>query len=159
MTENKAHLKSISNQQTVKTTLGEVTVDTQKPLHFPNGIAGFPKADTLYIADLPTSYTSEYTNLRILQSLDNTEISLLVTPVSMDSTIYDLDDIEQVCQMLDINTDHISLFLIVSSHYSNEKETMNLTANTRAPIIVNTDNNHAYQYIFTHIKYPIQHEL
>lgn len=143
----------------INTSLGDVVVDSSTSIYFPNGIPGFPRSQHLCIADIPAPYKDIYPTLRILQSLDNHDISLLLYPVRMDAGLYDIEDIDSICNMLNLYPGSTSFYLIVSTQYDREKEQLTLTGNARAPIVIDEEAQEGYQYIFTHIKYSVRHDI
>lgn len=131
--------------------LGEVDVDQNKTIHFTAGLPGFPEENKFVILDIPGNDL-----LQILQSMQTPSLAFFVTNPHHFYQDYEI--------MLD---DHI----IEHLHIENESEIVILsimtvqdpfhlsTINLQAPLIINSKNKRAKQFILPHDKYEMKAKI
>ncbi|MFB1049911.1 flagellar assembly protein FliW [Paraliobacillus sp. JSM ZJ581] len=131
---------------------GEITIDNDNLLTFPQGIPGFNNEKEFVLLEL--QYNSVF---QVLQSTITPTLGfIVVNPYHIYHTYaFDLDD--HTIEALEINSaDQVKVASIVSLKEPFEKSTINL----QAPIIINQVNKLAKQYITNEkshlIKAPIQ---
>jgi len=131
---------------------GSIEYDPNDIIYFREGIPGF---ETLHNFLILTD-NSQNIPFKWLQSLDETDIAFaIIEPESFkpDYTVEITDEIIKVLDIEDLN--HLLIFVIVVIPEEIEK----ITANLKAPIIINAENNKAVQVILENEKYLIKHPI
>lgn len=144
----------------IESRFGAIGVNPEKKIIFPYGIAGIPDGKHYVIAELPGDYQKRLPNFRVLQSLDEHSLSFIVLPLGIDNALLDKNDLVEGCQAMEIDKNSLMILLITSVHRSIDKDMdCKLSVNTKAPILVDTENMLAAQYIFISDNYEIRHML
>ena len=119
---------------------GHVEVDEAKIIHFPRGLPGFPECGRFIVMD-----HDRETPLKWLQCVDQPEVAFLVIEPEQVLASYQVDVPTDVLDLLEWNRDsenlpELALFVILNVEGSK------LTANLRAPVVVNVANHRAHQH-------------
>lgn len=138
----------------VETRFGKVTLYKKNPIIFPNGILGMPDKFQFCLTSFPSE---KLTRFKLLQSLEDANLSFIMLPVGVDNTLIERADIDQACKDLDLSADNTALLLIVTVH--REGAVVNVSVNTRAPIFMNVQRRLASQYVFHNTKYQIRQPI
>lgn len=131
--------------------LGELEVDKDDVITFPNGVPGFPD-DKGYIL-IPLEEKSPFS---LLQSVQTEQLGFVIAdPFSFYKDYeFDLPDSFVTQFKIDDKTD-INIFSIVTVEQSIETSTLNL----QAPIIINDRTRQGKQVILDSEKYHTKHPL
>ncbi len=143
-----------SSEVTIESRYGAVTVNLKNAIFFPKGILGLPDCKDFCIATLPDKRMERF---KLLQSLNDAKLSFVVLPLAADTPLIDKADIQECCTVTQIKPENLVILAIVSVQKTPEKT--RITANVRAPIIVDTNDKLAIQYVFPNNKYNICHPL
>ncbi len=132
---------------------GAIEVDEQKILHFPRGLPGFPDCTEFIVMD-----HDKETPLKWLQCVDRPEVAFLVVEPEQILLSYGLEIPEPVLAFLGWRKEtgdprDVVVFVILTL------DGENLTANLRAPVLVNVENRRAHQMILDDPQIPIQHPV
>lgn len=138
----------------LKTRFGEISYQEEKIVAFPNGILGMPGQTSFAIAEMPIE---KLKNFQVLQSLVDDETSFAILPHDFMEEKIEQNDIEEICDILEINRADALVFLIASVKKTAERTT--LTVNMRAPLFVDVENKQGFQIVMTSNKYQVQHEI
>lgn len=138
--------------ETLETRFGKVKISRENPIVFPNGLLGIPDKFEYCLTEFPSDKLERF---RLLQSLDDGDLSFITLPVDVDNPIISKEDILVGCKDLDISEAELTLLLIVTVH--RQTDGVRLSVNARAPIFVSTPRRVANQYVFHNNKYDIQH--
>ncbi len=130
---------------------GPIDVDDDKIIHFPRGLPGFPDCTRFIVMD-----HDKETELRWLQCVDRPEVAFLVIEPEQIMLSYGLDIPEPVLAFLGWQKENgdlrdVVVFVILTVDGSN------LSANLRAPVVVNVSNRRAHQLILDDPEIPLQH--
>lgn len=145
---------SVDNKYILESRFGRIMIDMDNAIYFPSGLLGMPDKLHFCLADFPGNTPTEF---KILQSLNDIELSFAVLPIAVDNPLIDGEDIEALAKTMETGLDDIGIVLIASTH--NVPEGKQISVNLRAPIIINTNEQAAAQYVFPHTKYSIRHIL
>lgn len=145
---------SEDNKYILESRFGKVTIDMDNAIYFPSGLLGMPDKLHFCLTDFPKTAVSEF---KILQSLNDIELSFVVLPIALGNAFIERQDIEEIAKILAVNIDDIGLVLIASTHVTPQGK--QISVNVRAPIIINTKEKAAAQYVFPQTKYAIRHML
>ncbi len=132
---------------------GPVEVDEDKIIHFPRGLPGFPDCKEFVVMDHDTD-----TPLKWLQCVDRSEVAFLVIEPEQILLSYGLDVPEPVLAFLGWQKEtgdpkDVIVFVILTLEGSN------LSANLRAPVVVNVETRRAQQMILDDPELPLQHPV
>ncbi|NDF12876.1 MAG: flagellar assembly protein FliW [Proteobacteria bacterium] len=140
--------------ETIESRYGPVQVNLKQAMFFPKGLIGMPEMANFALANLPDKRME---NFKLLQSLDDHRLSFVVLPLIPDGPLYDQKDIDECCQALEIKRENLVLMAIVTVQRTADKT--RVTANIRAPLVVDSEEKVAIQYVFPNNKYQITHAL
>ncbi|MGF7400341.1 flagellar assembly protein FliW [Thermoanaerobacterium thermosaccharolyticum] len=130
---------------------GLVSYNEEDVLYFDDGIPGFEGLKSFILLSV-----DEYTPFKWLQSLDDTNIAFVIIDPKAIVKDYKVELDEETVKLLDIkDLNHILVFAIVVIPDEIEK----MTANLKAPIIVNAENNKGMQILLDNDEYMIKHPL
>lgn len=136
----------------IESRFGAITVDKAKAILFPVGILGMPDKHHFVLTDFPNAKLQQF---KLLQSLDDHELSFITLPLELDNGIIERADVDNACRDMEIASPDLAMVLIVSVHRG--LNNVQLSVNARAPIFVDTNRQAAAQYVFTSSKYRVQH--
>lgn len=130
---------------------GVVSYNEEDILHFEEGIPGFEGLKSFILLSV-----EEFTPFKWLQSLDDKDIAFVIVDPKAIVKDYKVElDVETV-KSLDIkDLNHILVFAIVVIPDEIEK----MTANLKAPIIINAENNKGMQILLDNDDYMIKHPI
>lgn len=140
--------------QRIETRFGIVEVSRKNPLVFEHGLLGVPNSHQYALVDFPSEKMGHF---KILQSLDEMELSFITLPLPMDNQIIERGDLEKATTDIGISAENMAVLLIVSVHRTPSE--VRLSVNARAPLLIDTTNRYAMQYVFQHSRYKVQHML
>jgi flagellar assembly factor FliW len=121
---------------------------------FPNGLLGFPDKFQYCLTTFPSQKLAKF---KLLQSLDDAELSFITLPLTPDNKIIAREDVDAACRDLDIPVQDLTLLLIVTVHRMGDH--VRLSVNARAPLFIHAEKRIAAQYVFHNPKYDIQHMI
>ena len=138
--------------ETSETRFGSVRINKTNPIIFPRGLLGMPDKYHFCLTDFPTDKLQQF---KLLQSLDDYNLSFITLPLDLKNPIIDEQDIRAACADLEVGLDDLALLVIVSVHRS--PQSVRLSINARAPLFVDAGRRLAAQYVFQNDKYKVQH--
>ena len=146
--------KQSKNIRVIKNKFGVLKVDLSRQINFSKGLIGISDASEFVLTKCPND---KFKNFKLLQSLQNDEITFLVYPISMDNNYYQRIEIEQVCKLFNIKFEDAVIVLIASIILENG--TLKLVVNTKAPVFIDSDKMQASQYVMPNPNLEIQHSF
>lgn len=139
---------------TVKTRFGDQEVDRRNVLTFPLGLIGFGDWRSYALIDLPRQRGP---SLKFLQCLDQPKLGFTVMPVTAAEGGFDLRDLTEAAEHHEIPAGALAILLIVTAHRT--VAGVELTANLRAPILLDTARREAFQHVMPSETYPLRYRL
>jgi flagellar assembly factor FliW len=131
---------------------GVIEVEDDKVITFESGLPGFPDCTQFIVMD-----HDRETPLKWLQCVERPEVAFLIVEPEQVLASYEVEVPESVLGLLQLEdperADDIAVFVIL-----NVEEKM-LTANLRAPVVVNVQARRAYQLILDDPNIPLQQEI
>ncbi|GGD10882.1 flagellar assembly protein FliW [Pontibacillus salipaludis] len=128
---------------------GEVEVNRDKVIHFPNGLPGFEQEQEFVV--IPIDEAGIYQSI---QSIISEEVSLVITNPYVFFKEYEFSLDDKTLETLDIqNPSDLAVFTVLTLR----EPFRDTTANLQAPIIVNTRNRKGKQLILTNTPYKTRH--
>lgn len=141
---------------TIENKFGTLVFEEADMVHVTQGLVGFPEYQRFALAALPE--TGKDNQFRLLQSLDEPDLSFIVFPTTIENALLDKVDIEGICQQFSIPNSHVVLLHIATIRDDGTGNT-NMSLNLKAPIIVDAGKQTAVQYVLPSNKYAIQHPV
>ena len=130
---------------------GEMQYEENNIITFNKGIPGFNELKKFILLDL-----EEYEPFKLLQSLENDEISLIVTSPYEFFNDYEIKLSEETIKNLKIESPEQVMILTTVTLNSDVKK---ITTNLQGPIVINTSNNFGEQIILDNSKYKVKSPL
>lgn len=144
----------VSFPETIQSRFGEISVDVSKAISFPRGLLGMPDKSNFVL----TSFNSQkMEQFKLLQSLDELQLSFITLPVAVNNNIIAVEDIRGAADDLQITYDDLVVLLIVSVHRS--PDSVRLSVNSRAPLFLDVKQKLGIQHVFQNDAYKVQHYL
>lgn len=133
--------------------LGELEIENEYIINFPNGILGFENSNRLVLIDFPGNSLFKF-----LQDVDNANVSfILINPWDFFED-YEIDIPDKELDTIDLNP-QIENTLEVYSIVTLGKNLEESTANLLAPVIINIKSKIGKQYVLTYTSYSTKHKL
>ncbi len=139
---------------TIHSRYGEVQVRKSSIVVLPAGLLGFPQWQRFALID---TEDPRYAQFRLLQSVDEPELCFIVLPIAPRNELIDYADIEAACRMIGIGTAELAVLLLVAVRKS--EETVELTANLRAPLLIDAASFRGAQHVLGNERYPVRFPL
>ena len=130
---------------------GEIEYEEKEVITFNKGIPGFNELKKFILLDL-----QEYEPFKLLQSLENDEIALIVTSPYEFFKDYEIKLNDETISNLKIDSPEQVMILTTVTLNSDVKK---ITTNLQGPIIINTSNNLGEQIILDNFKYEVKSPL
>ena len=130
---------------------GEMQYEENNIVTFNKGIPGFNELKKFVLLDL-----QEYEPFKLLQSLENDEISLIVTSPYEFFKEYEIKLGEETIKNLKIESPEQVMILTTITLNSDVKK---ITTNLQGPIVINTSNNFGEQIVLDNSKYKVKSPL
>lgn len=127
---------------------GEVTVDDEKLIHFPNGIVGFPE-----LQDFALIHDAEKGNqggIRWMQSVQEPSFAMPVVDPLVAKEDYNPAVEDDLLKVIGESDDPLVLVTITVP-----SDLTKMSINLKAPIVINVDNRKAVQVILEE-DYPVK---
>jgi flagellar assembly factor FliW len=130
---------------------GEIQYEENNIITFNKGIPGFNELKKFIFLDL-----QEYEPFKLLQSLENDEISLIVMSPYEFFNEYEFKLSEETIKHLKIDSPEQVMILTTVTLNSDVKK---ITTNLQGPIVINTSNNFGEQIVLDNSKYKVKSPL
>lgn len=127
---------------------GEIDYDEKDIIVFKKGIPGFIDLNKFILVNL-----EEYEPFKLLQSLENTEVALIVSSPYEFNENYNIRLKEETIKSLDIKDPSEVLMIVTITLNSDVNK---ITMNLQGPIVINTSNNLGEQIILDDSKYKVK---
>ena len=152
--QTEGNLAEDGEELTIESRFGTIHVSKDNALYFPQGLLGLPQNLHFVLADIPRENMGQF---KLLQCLNDHTVSFVVLPLDSENSLIEKSDLLECCDTLNVKEDDLLTLLIVSVQRS--PEAIKVTANLRAPVIVDVNDKAAIQYVFPTNKYDICHQL
>ncbi len=152
---NKKSLESENPLKKIHSRFGEIEINLEKKITFPHGILGLPSKLHFCLADFPREGFGQF---KLLQSVEDTELCFITIPADHRDCYVSEADLTDACKVMEIDPENMLVLFIVTTHRSPNQETR-ISVNAKAPILVNTTDYTALQYVFNNKDYEIRHMI
>ncbi len=140
--------------ETIQSRFGEISVDVSKAVTFPRGLLGMPGKENFVLTNFNNPKMEQF---KLLQSLDELQLSFITLPLDLNNNIIGVNDIRSTADDLGIAHEDLVVLLIVSVHRS--PDSVKLSVNARAPLFLDVKNKTGMQYVFSNDAYKVQHYI
>lgn len=130
---------------------GELEVDEKDIIAFGEGILGFPKLNEYFMI---YDGSNEYFNY--LQAIDDKNVCFIITSPFLIAPDYSIDINDEIIEKLEIKEEkEVMLYSIVTI----PEDVKLMTANLRAPLIINARNRKGLQEVIDNECYLVRHRI
>lgn len=126
----------------LSTLFGEREFAWDKAIYFPAGLKGFPDHNVFALASFPSEAQSAFI---LMQCLTEPELAFIVAPYNLESDTIKPEHLEQAFTIHGIGKNDGAVLLIVTLHKPEDGDVI-MSVNLRAPIIIDTARQSAYQH-------------
>lgn len=157
LTKEKAQAHAVSAEEgtrEVETRFGKVTLQLGKAIHFPKGILGMPDKKGFCLTGFPMERFKQF---KLLQSVEDEGLAFITLPLALENEFIQTQDIKDACATLSIPVKDVAILLIVTVH--RRVNSISLSANVRAPLLIDAQNRVATQYVLPNNQYDIRHPI
>ncbi|MCB2082255.1 MAG: flagellar assembly protein FliW [Hyphomicrobiales bacterium] len=155
MTGEATQSNEASQHQEIESRFGKISVNLDQAIFFPRGLLGIPGELHFCLADFPED--RQMGSFRLLQCLNDHTLSFVVLPLGLENDFIEHADLQECCSVTGIDPDQLLVLLIIS--VNRVPGSVRVTANLRAPVVVDAEGRFAGQYVFPTNKYDINHVL
>ena len=127
---------------------GEVTVDDEKMIHFPNGIVGFPELQDFAL--IHDSEQGDQGGIRWMQSVQEPNFAMPVVDPLVAKEDYNPTVEDDLLKVIGDSTDPLVLVTITVP-----SDLTKMSVNLKAPIVINVESRKAVQVILDE-DYPVK---
>jgi len=138
----------------IETRFGSLEFGPDNSIYMPVGPLGFADFHHFGLADLPKPAADHF---KLLQSLENHELGFIVTELAIDDGRVTREDLEDAALSVGIPVESARFLLIVTIRALGDSTS--ITANLRAPVVVDRKRLIARQVVMANSSYPIQMPL
>ncbi|MEA4962845.1 flagellar assembly protein FliW [Lutispora sp.] len=129
---------------------GEVNIDEDQIISFVEGIPGFPEQKKYIILN------DDDTDFTFLQSTEEEGLCFITLPPAMIVGDYSFDISDETVEKLELKSPEDVLTLAILNIPEDFKK---MTANLRAPIVINTKNKIGVQELLNDDNYSMKHQV
>ena len=138
----------------VSSRIGDVETPEANVLRFPRGVLGFETGGEFVILNLPHPGMEQF---RLLQSCDDAEVGFIVVEASGVASALDPADLQEAYKQCEVRPTDALTLLIVTVRKS--EDGVELSANLRAPIVIDIGRKVGRQHVMANGKYPVRFGL
>jgi flagellar assembly factor FliW len=154
LTKDSETVEAPSEPISIRTRFGEMVVDPASTLSLPRGLMGFAHLRDYALATLPEERFGQF---KLLQSLQEADVSFIVAPYTPGDGLIAEQDISDAFQTLGIGNGDGAVLLVVSIRKMGDKPSVSV--NLRAPLIVDVAKRAAWQFVLSNPEYSVRHAI
>jgi len=139
---------------TIATRFGELAYDAADTVEMPRGMPGFSGHQKFVFARLPDPNQAAF---RVMQSLTDPGVSFLIAPVNASLGLFGADDLAEACAAAGTVLEDLAITLVVTVR--RQAGTIEISANLRAPILIDTRTRRAVQYVLSNGALSVRHAI
>ncbi|MGZ0187736.1 MAG: flagellar assembly protein FliW [Alphaproteobacteria bacterium] len=140
--------------RTIDSRVGLVEVFDANILTFPRGLLGFEGRSDYAVLNLPNEGMERF---KLLQSLEDPALGFIVTEAAAAADEIDPNDLQDAYKQCEVRPGNALTLLVVSVR--KEGDTVELSANLRAPIVIDIERRVGRQHVMSNGRYPIRFPL
>ena len=139
---------------TIATRFGELAYDPVDTVDMPRGMPGFPGHQRFAFASLPDP---NHASLRVMQSLADPAVSFLVTTIEESHGLFGPDDLAEAHAVVGVAPEDLAIVVVVSVR--RQPGTIQISANLRAPFLIDTRSGRAVQFVLSNSALSVRHTI
>ena len=140
----------------VNTRFGTYEFTPQNTVVMPQGLVGFADQQLFGLANLPEPAPDDF---KLLQSLGELPLSFIVMPVAPSEAAIAPADVAEACAAASIPLERACFLFVVTIRPKEDGVGIDMTANLRAPIVMDPETRLARQHVFANSQYPLRQPI
>jgi len=140
--------------ETIATRFGELAYDPADTVDLPRGMPGFAGHQRFVFACLADP---NHASLRVMQSLTDPTVSFLVAPIGESLGLFGPADLTEAQAAVGATPEDLAIVVVVSVR--RQPGSIQVSANLRAPILIDTRNRRAVQYVLSNSTLSVRHTI
>jgi flagellar assembly factor FliW len=137
----------------VNTRIGPMRFDLGKLIELPRGLPGFPHARRVGLLHIPERFGP----FVLVQVMEDAAISFLALPQDCNTALFAPGDLRQAAIEYGIDPDRQAVLLVTT--FRGSKPYLEISANLRAPILLDVPLQRAVQPILMNDRYSVRHRI
>jgi flagellar assembly factor FliW len=146
-------LPTLPESVVVPLRLGRRAAMAGRRVHMPKGPLGFPDHHNFALADLPDPELAQF---KLLRSLEDQGLVLIVTPIPRSSDHIADEDLAEIAGTAGISVEDAQFLLVVTVRPKPDDDGMAMSINLRAPIVLDPATRLARQCVVRNSRYRVQ---
>jgi flagellar assembly factor FliW len=138
------------------TQFGEVSLREDKLISFAEGILGFADCTVFGLSAMPSEESSPF---MLLQCVNDPEVVFLVSDPKILGFEYTAEDKAEALNGTDLDATTTEMLVILRMHKQDDADSCHLTANIKAPILIDSEARTGRQHIMTNAEYTTQQSV
>ena len=138
----------------LETRFGVMSFERANAIFMPRGLLGYSEHHDFALANMPDPKLEQF---KLLQCLSQPALSFIVAPANMESGIIDEADVQTACRSLGVAEGSVAVLLVVATRKIGAAT--QVSVNLRAPVILDLNNQTAWQYVLPNNRYPVRHVI
>jgi len=148
------HEPAAAATETIATRFGELAYDPADTVDMPRGMPGFAGDQRFAFACLADP---NHASLRVMQSLTDPAVSFLVAPIEESHGLFGPDDLAEAHAAVGVAPEDLAIAVVVSVR--RQPGSIQISANLRAPILIDTRTRRAVQYVLSNSTLSVRHTI
>ena len=108
-------IPQIEFPETIQSRFGEITIDISRSINFPRGLLGMPDKMNFVLTDFSSQKMEQF---KLLQSLDELQLSFITLPIAIENPIIAMADIRGATSDLQIKDEELDVAYCISTPQS-----------------------------------------
>ncbi len=138
----------------VDTRFGRIAFSKDRQISMPVGMLGFGHLRTYGLGELPDP---RFKALKLLQALDDPEVSFVVLPLEPQQALIAPEDRREACRVLGIAESDALVVLVVSPR--NDNGQVKFSVNCRAPVFFDIRRLLGWQHVLSNARYQVRQPI
>jgi flagellar assembly factor FliW len=138
---------------TVQNRFGTFNFRDEQTITLQPGLVGFTEYERFAMAPMPDDGSKH--NFRLLQSLDEANLTFIVYPTTYHNALIDEVDVNQLCHDYSIRAEDLVLLHVVTLRQDENGATI-MSLNVKAPVVINAYKQKGVQHVLASNKYATQ---
>jgi flagellar assembly factor FliW len=130
--------------------LGEIEVDEDRVIEFPNGLVGLPHLRRFVLVHEEND-SGATPKVFLLQSVDEPEMTFSVVPPDTIGVRYEIDLKDEEVALLQAQSPDDLVLAVIVRRSDEKPESHGLTANFMGPLLINTRTRRGMQKVLEHL--------
>lgn len=133
------------------TRFGQIEINSEEIVNFPEGLLGFPDCKQFTIIDEEESYP-----FKMLQSLDNPALAFVIVEASFAHPQYHFNvTSDELKNIKSTSTESLVVYVIVTM----ATKVKDVTVNLQGPLVINDKNKLGHQFVLVNTPYTTREKL